>query len=451
MTTVVIIGGGVAGLAAAVACVDAGHRVTLLEARSFCGGRAYSFADPNTGEIIDNGQHLLMGCYTATFDYLARIGARGLVHVDPTFQVDFVQPGGERTVLRCPRLPAPWHLLCGLLRWPAFRKRDLWRLVRGVARDCFVGLRLPRTDSPDISVAEWLDRMEQSQRARELLWEPLTVAVMNETMERAAAAPFLAMLREGMQVRGVLQGLAFPRAPLSQIFVDPALEYLTARGAQVRTATTITKLDHDAHHIHCLHTRQGESIMGDAIILALPPREVHRLMTASGLGEQAPWQQLAAWESVPIISVHLWYPQPILPAPMVGLLGSAFHWAFDKSGKTGTVPFFPLSNTDAHCVALVSSACRDMAVLPREEIVQAAQQAMQQYFPAARALTPQHVQVTKELHATISLGKGTAALRLPTHTNFRNLLLAGDWTQTYLPATLEGAVRSGCAAARAVV
>lgn len=442
---VLIIGGGVAGLAAAVACVDAGHRVTLCEARSFCGGRAYSFTDPKTGEIIDNGQHLLMGCYRATFDYLARIGSRALVTVAPQLRVDLLRPDGTATEFSCPRLPAPWHVILGLLRWRSFPTRDVWRLRRGLgAWDGVVSPRPARHDPLNISVAEWLDRCGQSLRARELFWEPLTVAVMNETMARAAAAPFLAMLREGLQTRGVPQGLAFPRAPLSHVFVDPAVAYVTARGAQIRTATTITQLDADPHHVRAVHTRAGEVLTADALIMALPPRELSRVMAASPWGAREPWTSLTAWESVPILSVHLWYDRPVLPASMVGLIGSPFHWAFDQQTLAGA------KVGGRSSIALVSSACREMVAWSRDAIVQAAQQTIATYCRSAAGVTPRHTQVTKELHATVSLTPGIDGVRLSTRTGIRNLFLAGDWTQTYLPATIEGAVRSGYAAARAI-
>ncbi len=436
---VVIVGGGIAGLSTAVACVQAGHRVTILESRSFCGGRAYSFQEPKIGTMIDNGQHLLMGCYTATFAYLSEIGSRDFVTVHPRFEATFASVGGALTSLRCPALRAPWHLLVGLCRWDGLQLREIWRVATAMRR----WMRNPSYAAWDgLTVAQWLDAIGQGPRARRLFWEPLSFAVLNESIDRASVAPLLTILQEGLHTRGMPQGLGFPRAPLSRIFVDPAVAYLAKHHGAVRMSTPIAELCCEGHAIAAVRTRQQESITGDAYVLALPPRDLSRLLAASGVALSGAWAQLDRWESAPIISVHLWFDRPVLPASMVGLIDHPFHWAFDTSDL--------LAESATHCVTLVSSACRNLATWPREQIVQAAQAAMAQYFPNSHAAQLRHVQVTKELHATVSLATGTAAARLPSQTPWRNLFLAGDWTQTYLPATIESAVRSGYTAARAI-
>jgi hydroxysqualene dehydroxylase len=443
---VVVVGGGVAGLAAAVHAADQGHTVTLLESRSFCGGRAYSFRDPASGQLLDNGQHLLMGCYTATCAFLERIGTRHLIDLQDRLDVTFVDANGRLSALACPRLPRPWHLLAGLWRHPHFPRRDLWHLVWGLR-----GLRHMNGATYDaldeLSIAQWLAQLGQGEEAIRHLWEPLVLAVMNETPARASAAPFVAILREGVMTKGVPRGLGFPRVGLSPLLIDPACAFLAKRGATIRTATAAQSVLRDGDRLIGIRTRRGEDIVGDSYILALPPRELHRLMTASGCGEDAPWSRLAEWESVPILSVHLWYDRPILPRAMVGLTQGPFHWAFDK---TALVEQSAADNAKSHVVALVSSACREGAQWSREEILHHATQTMQQAFPQVGGATLLHSQVTKEVHATVSVARGSRHARLPTRTPFTNTFLAGDWTQTQLPATIEGAIRSGVAAANAV-
>lgn len=446
----VVVGGGLAGLAAAVHATAKGHRVTLLEARSFCGGRAFAFREPKTGDIIDNGQHLLQGCYRATLAYLEQIGSRHRLAVHPRLAVTFATADGRRTNLSCPDWPAPWHLLAGLGRWRDFPKRDLVRAMWG--------LRTMRTLDhagyarlDQWSVTQWLDTMGQSKTARRLLWTPLTLAIMNEEPSRASAAALAMILKEGALSGTAPTGLATPQCDLSSLLVDPAVAWLQQRGCHVRTGTPAEQLLLHDGAIAGIRCRHDETVHGDAFILALAPRELARLLAASDIAG-APWDSLSRWESVPIISVHCWYDQPALPGPMVGLIDAPFDWAFEKNeGRPSATPRGELGRGTKDegrktIVSLVKSAAREMAAWPREQIVQSARDTLTRYFPGTAA-APWHVQVTKELHATVSLAHHTAALRLPAHTPWPNVWLAGDWTATGLPATIESAVRSGVHAA----
>lgn len=417
-------------------------RVVLLEGRSFCGGRAYAFREPTLGTTIDNGQHLLMGCYRATFEYLRHIGSLDQVSILPRLQVDFLGPDARPAPLVCPGWPAPWHLLAGLSRWRGVSWRDIWGLARRAGS-------VRRMDADDYatldrrSVSEWLDTLEQGAQAREWLWTPLCLAIMNETPARASAAPFVMMLRDGLLDRTAPAGLAYPRTDLSNLLVTPALKFLRVQGALIQMGQVVTDLEYSNGRVQAVQCRNGQRIAADRVIVALPPRALQELVGHGAQSSHPYWHSLAAWDTVPIVSVHLWYDRPVLTRPMTGLIGSRFHWAFDKTAVLREVP------DQGHCVALVVSAGRAEAAWSRAEVIRAAQDEMQRYFPAARGAQLRHAQVTKELHATVSLSKGSAARRLPTVTPWANLFLAGDWTQTHLPATIEGAIRSGQAAARA--
>lgn len=437
-----------AGLAAAVELTERGWPVTLLEQRSFCGGRAYSFREPVTGDVIDNGQHVMMGCYRATFRYLSQIGAADGVTIEPRLTVWFAAADGVLHALDCPAWSAPWHLVAGLARLRGFGLGNLWRLRKGLRQ-----LREYDTAAYAMldqwSVAEWLAQLGQDARASAALWTPLTLAVMNEIPERASAAAFTRMLHEGTLHQDVPLGLAVPRRSLSALLVDPAVATIQARGAEVRCSTVVEQLVLDGTRVRSVRCRNGATLEGDVIISTLPPRELQRLLAASGVSGDPYLAPLQGWESVPICSVHLWYDRPVLPQPMVGLLEAPFHWAFDTARLRATTDY---SGPRGHwCVALVSSACRDLVAASRTEVVAAADAVMQRHFPLAREAKVQHVQMTKELHATVAVTKGSAARRLPTVTPWSNLFLAGDWTQTELPATIEGAIRSGVAAAAAAM
>lgn len=436
MSSVLIIGGGVAGLSAAVDCVTVGWHVTLCEQRSFCGGRAYSFREPVTGAMIDNGQHLFMGCYRATFDYLQKIGAADGVTVEAKLRVPLVDAAGRAATLDCPGWPPPWHLLAGLWRLRGFSKRSLWQLMRKLPSPLAgEGEGEGYAQFDHLSIADWLDQLGQDAAARAIFWTPLVLAVCNETPERASAAPLRAVMHEVFARKNTPMGLAFPRRNLSTLLVHPALAWLRARGADVREATTVEAILHNHATIAGVRLRGGAILHADTYISALPPRPLLTAMSANGGTLLAGWERLREWQGVPILSVHCWFDRPVMDVPMLGLIGSRFHWVFNKG----------------NCIALVASAVREEATWPRERVIAEATHTVRQYLPAARDAKILHIQVTKELEATVSIAPGTAALRLPTHTPWPNFFLAGDWTNTGLPATIESAVRSGQSAAAAAV
>ena len=273
MPDVFVVGGGVAGLSAAVAMVRAGLTVTLLEARSHLGGRATSFVDRATGERVDNGQHVILGCYAETLRYLETIGARDLVNLQPTLRVPFIDRAGRRTLLACPRWPSPLHLLAGVLTWPALSVGERLTVLKlaGVLR------RASRTvadTAPEVSaaavtraeaaearqrrlltdlvdgdetVATWLGRHGQSDRLVEMLWEPLALAALNQSTRRATARPFVRVLGGifGRDPHDAAVGV--PRAPLEDVFGLPAERYLAARGSSVRrNALARVAIEHGA-------------------------------------------------------------------------------------------------------------------------------------------------------------------------------------------------------------
>ncbi|MBI2345293.1 MAG: pyruvate kinase, partial [Deltaproteobacteria bacterium] len=373
--------------------------VTLCEQRSFCGGRAYAFREPVTGDCIDNGQHLFMGCYRSTFAYLEKIGAGEGIITERRFTVPMMTADGRRNLLSCPDWRPPWHLLAGLWRLRGFPKRDIARLMAGLIALARKGATL---GADRISAAQLLDRLGQSARSRSLFWTPLVLAVCNETPERVSAAPLIAVIREAFGRRNGPQGLSFPVRDLSSLLVAPALTYLRARGSRLCEAAQVTALDRSDAGITGIGLRSGERLTADAYISAMPPRSLHRLLTAGVGTVPAGWERLNEWEEVPICSVHLWADRPIMTERMVGLLDGPFHWAFGQDG--------------GRRVALVTSAARELVVWPRERIVKEAIDALQRYLPTARGAVMRHVQVTKEITATVSLTPGSAVRRLPTVT-----------------------------------
>ncbi|HET8946683.1 MAG TPA: hydroxysqualene dehydroxylase HpnE [Candidatus Polarisedimenticolia bacterium] len=441
---VVVVGGGFAGLAAATALAEAGAKVTLCESRPHLGGRARSWIDPVTGSIIDNGQHLLMGCYAEMLRFLERIGAAGRVAWGDGLEVPYLDPGGRATVLRAGagRIGA----LAGLLRFNGLPFGE--RLAAA---------RVPiasRRDDPaleEMTVAQWLARLEQSAEARRRLWDPLAVAALNEAPERAAASGFAAALRHAFfsGPRGIALGA--PRVGLSDLYVEPGTHYLRAHGGEVRPRAQVQRLLESGTRCSGVLLAGGERLEAGAVIAAVPPKALLELLPPA-LAADRFFARVGELRDSAILSVYLWYGAPFVERPYAALLGGFWQWVFMRDGvrpppSAGKEP--AAVRGGLHVVTLVRSAAAGDADRPKEALVRQAIEELRRYVPAVGRLAPRHDMVIKEKSATVSLTPGTGALRPTTITPLERFYLAGDWVATGIPATVESACLSGHAAARA--
>jgi zeta-carotene desaturase len=447
----VVIGGGFAGLSAATMLAERGRRVLVLEARPTLGGRATAFTDPATGERVDNGQHVLIGGYHETFRFLRRIGAEGDVYLQPTLAIDFVDRRGVRSRLSCPALPAPLHLLAGVLTWTALSWRDRAAVLRlgsalrytaaPTAPVVFAshashesGTRMRREESE--TVREWLGRRGQTPRAIELLWEPLAVAALNEPIDRASAAPFVEVLRRMFGTGARDAALALPRKPLDDLYAAPARRFIEARGGTVRVNAQA--------RIRCrsgqpeVEVRDGR-VPTRCVICAVPwyaladtlvdPPEALRHVISNAEGTAAS----------PIVTVNLWFDRAVTERPFLGLPGRAMQWVFDKRLLFGE---------DTSHLSLVSSGADAIVARTNDELVALAMDELTSALPEVRDATLRRAVVVRERRATFSVAPGQPA-RPSTVTGVPGLYLAGDWIDTGLPATIESAVMSGHGAADA--
>lgn len=440
----IVIGAGFAGLSAATALAERGRRVLVLEARRTLGGRATAFTDPGTGERVDNGQHVLFGGYHETFRFLRRIGAESHVHVQQTLTVDFIDRAGRWSRLACPRLPSPFHLLAGVLRWNALGWRDRVAILK-MRR----ALAAPSSVSPMEIVRPWLQHHGQTPRLIELLWEPLAVAALNQSIDTAAAAAFAAVLARMFGPDPRDSAIALPVKPLDELYALPARDYIAAHGGQVCTgAQARIVLDNNSIRV----VVREESFTAPTVICAvawysLPdvfPDRPAALVSADNpagphggslieLAERTP--------ASPIVTVNLWFDRIVTPRPLVGLPGRTFQWVFDKRIVFG--------ETASH-LSLVSSGAEAVVDRSNQELTDLAVSEVADALPQARGAVLRRAVVVREKRATFSLAP-CATTRPSTRTKVRGLYLAGDWIDTGLPATIEGAVVSGHAAARAAL
>lgn len=428
-----VIGGGFAGVAASVALAKAGRRVLLIEARGRLGGRATTLTDRVTGEPVDNGQHVLFGCYRETLALLDDLGQRGHVHVQPALHVPFIGPDGTRRDLRCANLPAPFHLAAGLWRWSALDTRDRLQAAR-----LFVSLRRGAVPRADETVTTWLVRMGQTRRLRGWLWEPLAIAALNESPDIAAAGMFASVLRELFGGNPQAASLALPVVPLGELYAIPAAAYLESKRGAVR----LGRPARISRHGNAFSVRAGDGRWDVASVIAAVPW--HSVGTLFEDGTPPELQSIAAaasaMTSVPIVTVNLWYDRSIFEPgdlPFRGFVGRTAQWAFDRRGLAGEA---------ASHVSVITSAASGLSERTDAAVIDVITRDLSDAMPLARAAAVTRATVIREKQATFSLRPGSP-VRPAERTPLAGFFLAGDWLATGLPGTIEGAVRSGNRAA----
>lgn len=431
---VVVVGGGFAGLTAATALAARAIPVIVADARPRLGGRATAFRDRETGELVDNGQHVMFGCYRETLAFLRRIGAMGNIRVQDSLEIPFLDRGGRRSLLKCPAVPAPWHLLAGILGWTALPLADRLTAVR-LARPL-----LGRSGAPPAgTVAEWLRAHRQSAKLMEWLWEPLAVAALNQPITEAAAAPFVRVLREMFAPDRQASSLVLPSKPLDQMYGDPARAYIESRGGEVRT-DALARVVVEGGRLLGVQIR-GERIETDTVVATVPWHQLRTLFDSVPAALETIVGNASAMSSMPIVTVNLWYDRVVLDDDFVGLPGRSMQWVFDKRRVFG--------ETSSH-LSLVSSAASALSPLSNQELIDLAAREVSESLPGASRATLARATVVREKHATFSLAAGQPA-RPGTVTPLKGFFLAGDWIDTGLPGTIESAVLSGHRAAGEIV
>jgi squalene-associated FAD-dependent desaturase len=434
---IVVLGGGLAGLAAATRLAEAGLPVTLVEGRGSLGGRARSYRHAATGDVVDTGQHVLMGCYAEMLRFLERVGARDLVRLQPRLLVALAARGGRRERLACPAWPSPLHLAAGLLMHGGLTLADAARCVR------VIGDARARWDDPAlerVTVAEWLDALGQSAAARRWLWDPITLACLNASPERTAAALLAVVLQRAFLSGGDGSSIGLATVGLSELYVAQAARHVEERGGRLVLNEPARALLVERGRCVGVEGRDRRIVRGAAVVSAVPAPALHRLLPTSLQG-RAPFSGLTRFSPSPIVSLHLWLDRRILDTAFVGFVDTQLHWAFDRALTWGRAA------SGGDLVTLVCSGADDLAAADRHEVRDRLWQELVSCLPEAAAARVLHFEVVKERGATFRAVPGLARHRFGPGTPLPGLLVAGDWTDTGLPATMEGACASGHAAA----
>jgi squalene-associated FAD-dependent desaturase len=434
--TVGVVGGGLAGITAALRCADAGHAVTLFEATPRLGGLTYSF---RRGELdVDNGQHVFLRCCTAYQDLLRRLGVADRVTLQRRLDIPVHSPASRRPArLRRSGLPAPLHLSGALARYGPLSPVQRLAFVRAALALRRVAPASPETDAQ--SFGAWLAAHGQSERAVRALWDLVGVATLNARAPDASLALAATVFQIGLLTDAAAADLGWSAVPLSRLHGEPARRCLAAAGARLLThAKVLAIVPHEDGWL--IRSRAGDHAV-DQVVLAVPPRAADRLLPPGGLALPAGWAR--GLGASPIVNAHAVYDRPVLSAPFVAGIDTPIQWVFDRTAQSGLAT--------GQYLAVSLSAADDLVDLPTGAVRDRLLPALAAILPRARRARVTDFFVTRERQATFRPAPGTARFRPGPVTAARGLFLAGAWTATGWPATMEGAVRSGNAAADALL
>jgi squalene-associated FAD-dependent desaturase len=441
--TVAIAGGGLAGLAAGCALAEAGYRVTLFERRPYLGGRASSYQHPGTGEIVDNCQHVLLGCCTNLLDFYKRAGVQDKIRWYE--KLTFLEPGGRASEIAPSALPAPLHTAPAFLRARCLNFLDKLAISRAMAA---LAPSSPE-ECDNETFLDWLKRHGQTDQAIERFWKTILVSALNEDLDRVSVPYAAQVVRESFLKSATAGRMGIPTVPLTDLY-STAGEYIRSRGGEVRIRSGVDSFRAEPSAV--IVNANGTEQRFDYLVLAVPFDVAGRLLPdappAASLKEA-----LKHFSSSPITGIHLWFDRQISDLDHAVLLDRTIQWMFHKSrlieSRKGETE--GNGNPGGSYVELVVSCSRSLVEKSKPEIVEMAVREAKEFFPAARNAKLEKSTVIKEVHATYSPGPGIDQYRPKPQTAWPRVFLSGDWTATGWPATMEGAVRSGYLTAEALV
>jgi zeta-carotene desaturase len=435
--SVTIVGGGVSGLAAGCALAESGYAVTLLERRPYVGGRASSYEHPGTGEVIDNCQHILLGCCTNLIDLYVRLGVQDEIFWSGA--ITFIEPGGRQSMLAASSLPAPLHTVASFLRAKCFTLAEKVTIARGILG--FLGKTPP--DSSE-NFATWLKRHRQTSRTIQRFWHPVLASALNEDPENISVHYAAKVFREAFLFSAAGGRMGIPKLPLSELYAH-AVRYIEGRGGRVRLSTPADSFERSG--ARWLVRTGTESIESDRVVLAVPFEALLKLLPLLPQNESSEElrKDLDEFYHSPITSVHLWFDRVVTDLTHAALLDTTIQWMYNKSALHRES-----RAAGGSYLELVISASKAQVPMKRQEIIDLAMRELAEFLPAIKQASLVKAVVTKEVRATYSIRPMLDRVRPGAQSPWAGIYLAGDWTATGWPSTMESGVRSGYIAASAI-
>ena len=429
-------------MAAALRLARAGASVTLVERRPYLGGRAYSFTDPETGQEVDNGQHVFLGCCAAYRGFLEEIGSLDLTSRQKRLRVEVRSPDGKRGTLAALPLPAPLHLLPSLLRYPHVGLREKARAALAL-----LAMRLERDrDRPALrrqSLRDWLRARGQSERAIAAFWDLIVIPALNDSSADVSASAGFMLFQEALLRSRGGASIGCAKTGLSALMGDPARRRLAEAGATTLTGKTAEAFVVENGRIAGARLAGGETLRADVVVSALAPEVLLRLLPEEWRTHPA-FAPAGTHEWSPIVNLHVWWDRAVMDCDFAAFVDSPAQWVFNRSRIAG-------EEGPGQRLTVSLSAAWEFWPMSKEELQAAFVPELRRLFPAARDANATRFIVVKERRATFRSLPGGPDNRLPAVTPIRNFFLAGDWTATGWPSTMESAALSGAAAADAVL
>jgi len=444
---VIVIGGGLAGLAAGVALADAGCRIRLFEQRPYLGGRATSYALPN-GEHVDNCQHVTLGCCTNLEDFYRRVGSAGKIKFFD--RLVFLDPQGMTGIMKADYLPAPVHMTGSFLFFAPLAYPDKLTIARALAAILFAGGRPKDAYAADpISMLDWLRRHRQTSAAIERFWRVVLVSALNEELDRTDARFGIDVFWKAFLANRTGYRMGVPSVPLAELYEGCRIA-IEKKSGEVMLRSAVRSLRFKNGALKAAIFDGGREEAADSFILALPHDRIAGLLPKEIRFANPSLAHLDKFKLSPITGVHFWFDRQVTHEPFITMLDTQTQWIFNKTALYGKEAS-AATESKGQYLQLVISASYELLRKSREEIIDLCLKEVRQALPAAREAQLVKATVIKEAAATFSPEPGVDRWRPPQETKTPGLFLAGDWTATGWPATMEGAVRSGYLAAEAVL
>ncbi|MCK5088139.1 MAG: hydroxysqualene dehydroxylase HpnE [Melioribacteraceae bacterium] len=419
MKKVLIIGGGLAGLSTAVFLADKNFKIKLIEASPKLGGRTYSFSYTKRNREIDNGQHILMGCYNETFKYIDLIGSKDTLDFQPSLKVNYVSVGGKDHELKAFKNLYPLNLLYAFLRFDVLKLTDRVNIIK-----LLISIKLGnQTKTEHQSVRDWLENNKQTNESIDKFWRILVVGTLNTTIDSASALIFIDIIRKMFFNGNSAATIVLPNKGLSSVFVEPAVKYIREREGEIYLSEKVIDFVSENKCLTEVITNKNHRTDFDLVVSAIPFFSMQKIFSSKIIEQNFNLN----FKYSPILSIHIWLRKNFLTEKFYGLINSKIDWVF---------------NHREH-ITLVKSSADELINLSNNDLIRITDSELKKYFPIFNQRDILDYKIIKEKRATFIPTDEVVSSRKTIISPFTNLILAGDWTNTGLPATIEGAIKSG--------